>query len=100
MTIGDNTAIYSSALAEATTTGDKWLEESNVPVLRFLLDHGASETLIDSLMIRAVKAPTEPSVSEELMDLLLVHGGSVNHDQGLAVQLAASREDVVCFENY
>ncbi|KAL2268976.1 hypothetical protein VTJ83DRAFT_3822 [Remersonia thermophila] len=93
-----HSAIYSQALASMVSRGKQWIAPEHIEILELLLQHGASGPAASKAMIEVVdhlagKDGPNAALAKTLLRKLFAANIDVNHENGKAMGLAASRGD-------
>lgn len=96
---GKNKELFTQAFTAIITRGRKWIAFEYVEVVRILMQYGASPHIGSRAMVEVVDhlACKEESadLARILLDVLFASGADVNHENGKALGLGASRGDPV-----
>lgn len=95
--LGNHSTIYGQALAAIVNRGKHWISFEHVEVIDILLQHGASGPIAGKAMVEIVDHLACQETQADLVDTFLrrmfAANVDVNHENGKAVSIAASRGD-------
>ncbi|KAK4164315.1 hypothetical protein QBC43DRAFT_49554 [Cladorrhinum sp. PSN259] len=96
---GKNKELFTCAFVTIISRDRKWISFEHVEVIRILLQHGASSQVASRAMIEVVDClackEDNADLARILLDVLFSFGADVDHENGKALGLAASRGDPV-----
>ncbi|KAK0739470.1 ankyrin repeat-containing domain protein [Apiosordaria backusii] len=94
---GKNPELFTQAFAAILSRGKQWIAFEHVDTIRIILKHGASPQIASRAMMDVVDqlacSDDQATLSRALLDSLFAAGADVNHENGKAVGMAASRGD-------
>ncbi|KAK4152020.1 hypothetical protein C8A00DRAFT_35336 [Chaetomidium leptoderma] len=95
--LGHHANIYSQAFAAIINRGKQWIAFEHVEVIDILLQRGASGLIAGKAMVEIVdhlaRQESQADLASTLLSRLFAATVDVNHENGKAVSIAASRGD-------
>ncbi|KAK3984415.1 hypothetical protein QBC44DRAFT_337035 [Cladorrhinum sp. PSN332] len=96
---GKNKELFTHTFTAIISRDRKWIAFEHVELMRILLQNGASSHVASRAMVDVVDClackEDKADLARILLDMLFVFGADVNHENGKALGLAASRGDPV-----
>jgi hypothetical protein len=86
--------LYSAVFREFKENRDVWRTERSLPIVKFLLDEGASGSVIDEALYEAVIHRDDDQQANQLINILLNADADVNYKNGEILKVAGTSGDI------